>query len=40
VVAMFLGWLLDGEHISFQHIIALMVILIGVLLVNFSKYKK
>jgi drug/metabolite transporter (DMT)-like permease len=40
VVAMFLGWLLDKEAISLIQVIALIVILSGVLLVNFSKYKK
>ncbi|UAY51219.1 EamA family transporter [Ferruginibacter albus] len=40
VVAMFLGWLLVSETISFIQVIALIVILVGVLLVNFSKYKK
>ncbi|HVX49259.1 MAG TPA: EamA family transporter [Chitinophagaceae bacterium] len=40
VVAVFLGWLLDNEIITMQQIIALLVILAGVLLVNFSKYKK
>ncbi len=39
-VAMFLGWLIAGETISSLQIIALFVILSGVLLVNFSKYKK
>ena len=39
-VAIFLGWLLDHEKISIQQILALLVILSGVLLVNFSKYKK
>jgi drug/metabolite transporter (DMT)-like permease len=39
-VAMFLGWLIAGENISLTQIIALFVILSGVLLVNFSKYKK
>lgn len=37
VVAVFLGWLLAGEIISTQQIIALSIILAGVLLVNFSK---
>ncbi|HWB28334.1 MAG TPA: EamA family transporter [Chitinophagaceae bacterium] len=40
VVAVFLGWLLDNETITMQQIIALLVILAGVLLVNFSKYRK
>lgn len=37
VVAVFLGWLIVHEEITRQQIIALAVILIGVLLVNFSK---
>lgn len=40
VVAVFLGWLLAGETITTQQIIALSIILVGVLLVNFSKEKK
>lgn len=40
VVAVFLGWALHGEKIAVQQIMALGVILIGVLLVNLSKYKK
>lgn len=39
-VAVFLGWLIVGEVITWMQIIALFIILIGVLLVNFSKYKK
>lgn len=40
VVAVFLGWLIADELISRQQIIALLVILVGVVLVNFSKDKK
>ena len=40
VVAVFLGWLLAGEVITTQQIIALSIILVGVLLVNFSGDKK
>ena len=40
VVAVFLGWLLAGEVITKQQIVALSIVLIGVLLVNFSKEKK
>ena len=40
VVAVFLGWLLAGEIISTQQIIALSIILAGVILVNFSKEKQ
>lgn len=39
VVAVFLGWLIIDEKISTQQIFALSVILVGVLLVNFSKDK-
>ena len=39
VVAVFLGWLLADEAITTQQIIALSIILVGVLLVNFSKEK-
>ena len=39
VVAVFLGWLIAGEVISTQQIIALSIVLVGVLLVNFSKEK-
>ncbi|MDQ6813696.1 MAG: EamA family transporter [Bacteroidota bacterium] len=35
VVAVFLGWLIAGEQITIQQIIALVVILAGVILVNF-----
>jgi drug/metabolite transporter (DMT)-like permease len=37
VVAIFLGWLIAGEHITAQQVIALMIILVGVVLVNFGK---
>jgi drug/metabolite transporter (DMT)-like permease len=37
VVAVFLGWLIADEHISAQQIIALVVILAGVILVNFPQ---
>lgn len=40
VVAVFLGWLMVGEVISTQQIIALSIILAGVILVNFSKEKQ
>jgi drug/metabolite transporter (DMT)-like permease len=39
VIAVFLGWLIAGEQISRQKIIALVVILLGVVLVNFTKDK-
>jgi drug/metabolite transporter (DMT)-like permease len=39
VVAVFLGWLIAGEVISTQQVIALSIVLVGVLLVNFSKEK-
>jgi drug/metabolite transporter (DMT)-like permease len=39
VVAVFLGWLLVGEQISRQQIIALAIILAGVILVTLSKGK-
>ena len=40
VVALFLGWLLVGEHISRQQVIALSIILAGVILVTLSKGKE
>jgi drug/metabolite transporter (DMT)-like permease len=40
MVAIFLGWLIAGERITVQQVLALLVILAGVLLVNFSKYRK
>ncbi len=39
VVAVFLGWLLAGEVITKQQIFALSIVLVGVVLVNFSKEK-
>jgi len=39
VVAVFLGWLIANEQITRQQIVALVIILLGVLLVNFSKEK-
>lgn len=39
IVAVFLGWLVVKEEISRQQIIALLVILSGVILVNFAKEK-
>jgi drug/metabolite transporter (DMT)-like permease len=40
VVAVFLGWLLAGEAISRQQVMALVIILAGVILVNFSGERK
>lgn len=40
VVAVFLGWLIAGEAISKQQIVALVVILAGVILVGFSRGQK
>ena len=40
VVAVFLGWLVVNEGISHQQVIALIIVLAGVLLVNFSGSKK
>lgn len=40
VVAVFLGWLIADEAITRQQIIALVVIIAGVILVNFSKEQK
>ena len=37
IVAVFLGWLIAGEAISSYQVIALVVILSGVILVNFAK---
>jgi drug/metabolite transporter (DMT)-like permease len=37
VVAVFLGWLFAGESIGLQKVLALGVVLVGVLLVNFAK---
>ena len=39
VVAIFLGWLIAAERINGQQVIALVIILAGVVLVNFSKKK-
>lgn len=39
VVAVFLGWLIAHEQITKQQILALVIILLGVLIVNFSKAK-
>lgn len=40
IVAVFLGWLIADEAISQQQMMALIVILAGVILVNFSKEQK
>ncbi|HEX8278723.1 MAG TPA: EamA family transporter, partial [Segetibacter sp.] len=40
VVAVFLGWLVADEKISVQQIVALIVILAGVILVNFAPQPK
>lgn len=40
VVAVFLGWLILDEAITTQQVVALVVILAGVILVNFSSDKK
>lgn len=40
IVAVFLGWLVAGESISRQQVIALSIILLGVVLVNLAKEKK
>jgi drug/metabolite transporter (DMT)-like permease len=40
VVAVFLGWLVVGEQITRQQVIALSVVLAGVILVNFAGGKK
>lgn len=40
VVAVFLGWLIAGEQITLQQMIALAVILAGVILVNFAPAPK
>jgi drug/metabolite transporter (DMT)-like permease len=37
VVAVFLGWLIAHEQISWHQVIALVIILAGVIIVNFSK---
>jgi drug/metabolite transporter (DMT)-like permease len=40
VVAVFLGWLIADEKITFQQVLALVVILAGVILVNFAPQPK
>lgn len=40
IVAVFLGWLIIGEHIHKQQVIALIVILSGVVMANLAKEKK
>lgn len=40
IIAVLLGWSIAGEAISRQQVLALVVILAGVLLVNFAKEKK
>ncbi|MFT3932976.1 MAG: EamA family transporter [Chitinophagaceae bacterium] len=39
VVAVFLGWLIANEQITWHQIVALIIILTGVIIVNFSKEK-
>jgi drug/metabolite transporter (DMT)-like permease len=39
VVAVFLGWLIANEQITWHQILALIIILAGVIIVNFSKEK-
>jgi drug/metabolite transporter (DMT)-like permease len=39
VVAVFLGWMFAHEQITWHQIIALVIILTGVIIVNFSKEK-
>jgi len=39
VVAVFLGWLIANEQITWHQVIALIIILAGVIIVNFSKEK-
>ena len=39
VVAVFLGWLIAHEQITWHQILALLIILAGVIIVNFSKEK-
>jgi drug/metabolite transporter (DMT)-like permease len=39
VVAVFLGWLIVHEQITWHQVLALMIILVGVIIVNFSKEK-
>jgi drug/metabolite transporter (DMT)-like permease len=40
VIAVFLGWLFAKETISSKQILALIVILIGVVLINWVGYRK
>src|ERR1700712_287973 len=39
VVAVFLGWLFAHEQITWHQVVALVIILVGVIIVNFSKEK-
>jgi drug/metabolite transporter (DMT)-like permease len=39
VVAVFLGWLIAHEQITWHQVVALVIILAGVIIVNFSKEK-
>ena len=39
VVAVFLGWLIADEQIGYRQVVALVIILAGVIIVNFSKEK-
>ncbi|MEP6747233.1 MAG: EamA family transporter [Bacteroidota bacterium] len=39
VVAVFLGWLIANEQITWHQVLALIIILAGVIIVNFSKEK-
>jgi drug/metabolite transporter (DMT)-like permease len=39
VVAVFLGWLIANEQITWHQVLALIIILTGVIIVNFSKEK-
>jgi drug/metabolite transporter (DMT)-like permease len=40
VVAVFLGWLIAGEHVNTQKIIGLLIVIVGLVIVNLSKEKK
>jgi len=40
VVAVFLGWLIADEHVNTQKIIGLVIVIAGLVIVNFSKEKK
>jgi drug/metabolite transporter (DMT)-like permease len=40
VVAVFLGWLIANEHVSFMKIVGLIIIIAGLVIVNMSKEKK